>query len=188
MSNETLFFVFGACLVAAALVLAFTGLRRTSWPPRAALIGVTAAFAGLVLATAAFAVLNAKDEQDKRNAELASEEQTAAAEQGGGTAEAGATVLDVTSPADGGLTYEPNGLEAPAGDVTLSYDNPSPVSHSIALELDGKQLAATDTVTEGTVELTQKLTPGEYVFYCTVPGHRQAGMQGDLTVTGPQKP
>ena len=26
------------------------------------------------------------------------------------------------------------------------------------------------------------LAPGKYVFYCTVPGHRQAGMQGDLTV------
>ena len=36
---------------------------------------------------------------------------------------------------------------------------------------DGKQ----------TVTLTN-LAPGKYVFYCTVPGHREAGMQGDLTV------
>jgi plastocyanin len=189
MSNETLFYVLGSCLVVSALVLAFSGLRNASFPPRAALIGLTTLFAALVLATAAVAVLNAQDEQDKRNAELASEEQGAAAEQGGGTAEAGAAVLDVTSPDDGSLVYEPDGLEAPAGDVTLSYENPSAVPHSIAIELDGKQLAATDTVTDGDkAELTQKLAPGEYVFYCTVPGHRQAGMEGDLTVTGPQKP
>jgi len=27
------------------------------------------------------------------------------------------------------------------------------------------------------------LKPGKYVFYCNVPGHRQGGMQGTLTVS-----
>ena len=164
------------------------GFETSRSRSRTLLIGLVGVFASLVVATAAFAVLNAEDEQDARNEELATEEAGAAAEQGGGGAEGGATMLDVTSPEDGSLVFQPDGLEAAAGDVTLSYENPSDVPHSIALELDGKQIAATDPVAGDTVELDERLAPGEYVFYCTVPGHREAGMEGDLTVTGPQKP
>ena len=28
-----------------------------------------------------------------------------------------------------------------------------------------------------------ELAAGDYVFYCDVPGHREAGMEGTLTVT-----
>ena len=27
-------------------------------------------------------------------------------------------------------------------------------------------------------------TPGDYTFFCAIPGHRSAGMQGVVTVTG----
>jgi uncharacterized cupredoxin-like copper-binding protein len=30
--------------------------------------------------------------------------------------------------------------------------------------------------------LTLKLKPGTYTYYCPVPGHRQAGMVGRITV------
>jgi plastocyanin len=92
----------------------------------------------------------------------------------------------VTSPADGSLTYSPNGLTAKPGNVDVTYTNPSPVPHSIAVATaNGNVLGEVQPFTSGkqSVDLTD-LKPGKYVFYCTVPGHREAGMQGNLTVGG----
>src|SRR5262249_15117224 len=94
--------------------------------------------------------------------------------------------LDVSSPADGGLIFQPDGLMANPGNVTITYDNPSPVPHSIAVATaNGNVLGQVQPFTDGkqSVQLTD-LAPGEYTFYCTVPGHREAGMEGTLTVGG----
>jgi len=200
MSNETLFFVLGGVLVVAALGIVFFGLRTKEFPPRPALLGATALFAAVVVGTTTFSVLNARDEQEHREAELAKEEEEATAEVGegktgapppppGGPPSAAAITLALTSPEDGSLSFSPDGLEAPAGSITFDYDNPSPVAHSIAVELEGKTIGESDVVTADvvTLELTD-VAPGEYVFFCTVPGHREGGMEGDLTVTGPEKP
>ena len=70
--DETLFYVFGIALVLSALGLSALGLRNESFPPsRIAIAGLIAYFAALVAATTTFAVLNARDEQHKRNAEQA---------------------------------------------------------------------------------------------------------------------
>ena len=29
---------------------------------------------------------------------------------------------------------------------------------------------------------TAELDPGEYIYYCSIPGHRESGMEGTLTV------
>jgi plastocyanin len=204
------FFVMGIVLVIAAVVLAFIGIRGAdSFPAgRAVLVGVTALFAAIVVTTMAFAVVKSQDEQEHREAELAEEEaqpETGEAqpetpggqpqESGGGpatTTQAAipSEMLEVTSPSDGGLVFEPNGLEAKPGNLTIDYDNPSPVPHSIAVATaNGNVLGETQPGANNkqTLEIPD-LAPGKYVFYCTVPGHREAGMEGDLTVTGGPTP
>jgi plastocyanin len=86
----------------------------------------------------------------------------------------------VASPEDGGLSFDPAELSAPAGEVTFTYDNPSQVPH--AFEIDGVEGSATDTVTESSASVTVSLEAGEYTFFCPVGSHRQAGMEGTLTV------
>jgi plastocyanin len=178
------FFVMGGLLVFVAVVLAFFGIRNEERFPgsRAILVGGTALFAAIVGTTMAFAVVKSVDEQDKRNEELANEEQEAQAETG--QPAGAAATLSVSSPADGSLVYQPNGIEAQPGNLTIDYDNPSPVPHSIAVATSNGNVLGETQPGAGATQTLQlsDLKPGKYVFYCTVPGHREAGMEGDLTV------
>lgn len=181
------FFVIGGVLVLAAVVVSFVGIRGSeSFPAnRGVLLGVVALFVVIVGTTMAFAIVKSVDEQDKRNKELAKEEGTTET-----TAKGPVEAIDVSSPADGGLVYQPNGLQAKPGNVAITYDNPSQVPHSIAVATaNGNVLGQVQPFTDGkqTVTLTD-LNAGKYVFYCTVPGHREAGMQGNLTVVGGPTP
>jgi plastocyanin len=161
-------------------------------------------FTVLVLATMATAWSNAELEQDHREneeAEQAAEEQELekeagqaeeAGQPGGGAAgeelqqdaggQSGST-LDLTSPEDGSLAFDPESLEASAGPVTIAFTNPAQVSHDVAIEKDGEELAKSDLIADGeTSEASAELEAGEYTYYCTVPGHREGGMEGTLTV------
>ncbi len=181
------FFVIGGVLVLAALAISFVGIRGSeSFPPsRGVLLGVVALFALIVGTTMAFAIVKSVDEQNKRNDKLAAEEGTTST-----TASGPVESLDVSSPSDGGLSYSPNGLQAKPGNVAITYDNPSQVSHSIAVATaNGNVIGQVQPFTDGKQTVTlNDLKPGKYVFYCTVPGHREAGMQGDLTVLGGPTP
>jgi plastocyanin len=92
----------------------------------------------------------------------------------------GATTVDVATDPTGQLKFEETKLSAKAGDITLKLTNDSPVPHNIAV--DGAS-GVSDTIQDGqTAELTVTLPAGTYQYYCAVPGHRQAGMVGTLTV------
>jgi len=98
-----------------------------------------------------------------------------------GTAEAENGVLDIPV-AESGLAYRFADARAEAGSVRLTSENPQNVPHNIAV--DGNGLDEKGPVVEagGTSEITVDLQPGEYSFYCSVPGHRAGGMEGKLTV------
>src|ERR671919_198594 len=68
------------------------------------------------------------------------------------------------------------------GRVTVRLTNDSTVEHNVTIAQGSKTLAATKTITESTDTLALELAPGDYVFFCSVAGHRESGMEGTLTV------
>ena len=55
--------------------------------------------------------------------------------------------------------------------------------HNVAIESEGETIAQGATVSGGDAAAAiASLEPGEYIFYCSIPGHRESGMEGDLTV------
>ncbi len=81
------------------------------------------------------------------------------------------------------IAYTKTDVTAPAGNDTISFNNPSSIPHDVVIEdSNGNQVASTDVITDSTTETTADLKPGTYTFYCSVDSHRQQGMEGTLTV------
>jgi plastocyanin len=93
------------------------------------------------------------------------------------------TSLKLAANPDGELDYNTKQLTAKAGRVTITMTNMSPLEHNVTVARGSKVLGATPTFQGGSKSLTLNLKPGVYTFYCSVPGHRAAGMEGTLTVT-----
>jgi plastocyanin len=93
------------------------------------------------------------------------------------------TTLALAANPEGQLSYNTKQLSAKAGPVTITMANMSPVEHNVTIAQGSTVLGATPTFQGGSRSLSLKLKPGTYTFYCSVPGHRQAGMEGTLTVS-----
>jgi uncharacterized cupredoxin-like copper-binding protein len=95
-----------------------------------------------------------------------------------------ASASDIVDDADpsGSLKFEKDKLDAKAGKVTITMNNPSPVPHGIELEGSGVEEKGEVVQKGGKSVVTATLKPGEYEFYCPVPGHKEGGMKGTLTV------
>jgi uncharacterized cupredoxin-like copper-binding protein len=101
---------------------------------------------------------------------------------GGGAASGGGQTLKIAADPSGALKFDKSSLTAKAGKVTIVMDNPSDVPHAVEIEGNGVE-AEGETVTKGGVsKASAEVKPGEYEFYCPVDGHKQAGMEGTLTV------
>lgn len=94
---------------------------------------------------------------------------------GAGAAEVSVTGLDR-------LAFEPSSLTAPAGEISVELTAESGVNHTFVVETpDGDvTVAAADAGATDTGAIT--LEAGTYTFYCDVDAHREAGMEGTLTV------
>jgi plastocyanin len=95
----------------------------------------------------------------------------------------GASALKVAANPAGQLNFEPASLTAKAGKVSIDFTNKAALAHNLTVESSaGSVVGATSTFEGGSKTLDVTLKPGSYKFYCSVPGHRQGGMEGTITV------
>jgi plastocyanin len=197
------FYIAGGLLVVWAFTLSLgLGMRKPDFPGslagQRAVVAVTAV---LVLAAVATAVLTASVPAKSAAApaktqELAPVPVVSAPVPGSSASEPAATTaapapasgkagsaLTLAANPSGLLAYNTKQLSAKAGTVTITMTNMSPLEHNVTVAEGTKVLGATPTFKGGSKTLTLTLKPGKYVFYCSVPGHRQAGMEGTLNVS-----
>ena len=142
----------------------------------------------MVLAAAALTLGACGDDDDESSdsgtttpttTEAAPPAETTPEESGGA---GGGTKLKADADPGGDLKFTVDTLDAPAGTVTITMDNPSELPHAIEIEGNGVEEEGETVEKGGTSEVTADLKPGEYEFYCPVPGHKEGGMTGTLTV------
>jgi len=91
--------------------------------------------------------------------------------------------LEIDADPTGALAFASTRAEAAPGTIELLSLNEAPIQHNIALEdPSGKVVEGPVVGTGGTSRLKADLEPGKYEFVCTVPGHEEGGMKGELTV------
>jgi|GEM_PF-1040103 len=85
------------------------------------------------------------------------------------------------------IGFREKDLKIGPGNVIIQEVNTGATKHTFVLEgvSSGRPLAVPSN--GSTDQATFALKPGTYTFYCDIPGHRQAGMQGTIEV-GPSFP
>ena len=123
------------------------------------------------------------DDDDEGAAEATTEttQATTDTEASGGGGGGGGQTLTLTADPSGALAFDTTELTASSGEVTIELVNDSGIQHNVEVEGNGVE-EESETITSGSTDLTVTLDPGEYEFYCAVDGHKDAGMEGTLTV------
>ena len=75
--------------------------------------------------------------------------------------------------------FDPADIEVTEGDVTIEITNLDAFQHDFTIDELGVKLLFD---ANETVDASFAATPGTYTFYCSIPGHRESGMEGTLTV------
>jgi plastocyanin len=102
---------------------------------------------------------------------------------GGAASEGGSSTLKFEADPNGGLAFTTSTATTKGGKVTVDFTNPQPLPHDVVIEdSSGKEVGGTEEISESSASTTVDLKPGTYTFFCSVPGHREAGMEGTLTV------
>lgn len=94
---------------------------------------------------------------------------------GGGDAVAELVAVDID--------YQQAPETLPSGQVTVRLVNEGTLEHNVTIEELGDVLVVEADGGE-TASGTVTFDPGTYTLYCSVPGHREAGMETTVTVDG----
>ena len=190
------YFVLGSILVAWGLGLAIFGLLRDDFPPSGAagraLVGIT-----VVIVIATLTTLLATTEVEHPREEAAAEaaekkkeepkppapaEQPPAAPAGQPAAPKPAAKTVQVTEKEFSIALASKSLKA--GSYTFDVLNQGKIQHDLTIDGDGVKDKKTKLIDGGKSDkLSVKLKPAKYRFYCSVPGHEQAGMLVNVTVT-----
>jgi plastocyanin len=80
------------------------------------------------------------------------------------------------------LAYDQTPATLPAGNVTIQLQNIAGLQHDVTFEGVRNEKPIVEVNGRGTDTGTVELNAGTYTYYCSVPGHREAGMEGTVTV------
>ncbi len=92
----------------------------------------------------------------------------------------GPAVGTVDVVAEPSIKFNATEFTAPAGIVQINYSGAT--GHTLAIDDPKFSSLLLTTDAGGPKSEKVELTPGKYVIYCTVPGHRAQGMQATITV------
>lgn len=174
------FYVIGGLTALWAVVLAGLGVARHSFPATTGAANIVMAISVvLVAASIGSAIITGALEEEEHGAEAAESEEAAAEE---GAAPATGEEIELSAVPSGDLAFDATELEAEAGTVTLAMANPSPIEHNVSIDGGGVNEEGDIVGEDETSTVTAELERGEYAYYCSVPGHRDGGMEGTLTV------
>ena len=90
--------------------------------------------------------------------------------------------LEIPAQPTGALAFLASVAQAEAGTLTLIMPNDAPVPHNIAVKGAGIDKKGNVVNKGGVSKVEAPVKPGKYTFYCSVPGHEEGGMKGELTV------
>jgi cytochrome c2 len=90
--------------------------------------------------------------------------------------------VEIPTDPSGALAYQFGSATAAPGNLEIDSPNKSSIDHNIAIEGAGVSEKGEVVKNGGVSKVSADLKPGQYTFFCSVPGHRQGGMEGKLTV------
>jgi plastocyanin len=87
--------------------------------------------------------------------------------------------VEIDADPTGQLAFVTDSAQGTPGKITVKMANKSGTPHDIVIDGKGKGQVVDNG---GVSDFSADFTAGTYTFYCSVPGHRAAGMQGKLVV------